>query len=210
MAVIIITFEAERDKFKFVGLLYILIIENLDYKEIRHMKIILFGTIYGSSKLYAEELSKRTGIETRSYDEVSSIDDYDTIVYIGSLYAGGVQGMKKTLSKLTDVSNRKIIIATVGLADPTDPENINNIRNSIKTQLSDAVYNQATIFHLRGAIDYAKLGFKHKTMMSLLYNKAKNLPEAKKTVEVRAMIETYNKQVSFIDYESLTPIVELV
>ena len=46
------------------------------------MKIILFGTIYGSSKLYAEELSKRTGIETRSYDEVSSIDDYDTIVYI--------------------------------------------------------------------------------------------------------------------------------
>ena len=47
-------------------------------------------------------------------------------------------------------------------------------------------------------------------MMRLLYNKAKNLPEAKKTVEVRAMIETYNKQVSFIDYESLTPIVELV
>lgn len=174
------------------------------------MKIILFGTIYGSSKLYAEELSKRTGIETRSYDEVSSIDDYDTIVYIGSLYAGGVQGMKKTFSKLTDVSNRKIIIATVGLADPTDPENSNNIRNSIKNQLSDEVYNHATIFHLRGAIDYSKLGFKHRTMMSLLYNKAKNLPEAKKTVEVRAMIETYNKQVSFIDYESLTPIVELV
>ena len=49
-----------------------------------------------------------------------------------------------------------------------------------------------------------------KTMMSLLYNKAKNLPEEKKTAEVRAMIETYNKEVSFIDYESLTPIVELV
>ena len=32
------------------------------------MKIIIFGTIYGSSKLYAEELSKRTGIEARSYD----------------------------------------------------------------------------------------------------------------------------------------------
>ena len=174
------------------------------------MKIILFGTTYGSSKLYAEELSKRTGIEARSYDEVSSIDDYDTIVYIGSLYAGGVQGMKKTFSKLTDVGEKKIIIATVGLADPTDSENINSIRNSIKNQLSDELYNHATIFHLRGAIDYAKLGFKHKTMMSLLYNKAKNLPEEKKTAEVRAMIETYNKEVSFIDYESLTPIVELV
>ena len=174
------------------------------------MKIILFGTTYGSSKLYAEELSKRTGIEARSYDEVSSIDDYDTVVYIGSLYAGGVQGMKKTFSKLTDVGEKKIIIATVGLADPTDSENINSIRNSIKNQLSDELYNHATIFHLRGAIDYAKLGFKHKTMMSLLYNKAKNLPEAKKTAEVRAMIDTYNKQVSFIDYESLTPIVEII
>ena len=174
------------------------------------MKIILFGTTYGSSKLYAEELSKRTGIEARSYDEVSSIDDYDTIVYIGSLYAGGVQGMKKTFSKLTDVSNRKIIIVTVGLADPTDLENTKSIKNSIKNQLSNEVYDHATIFHLRGAIDYAKLGFKHKTMMSLLYNKAKNLPEEKKTAEVRAMIDTYNKQVSFIDYESLTPIVEII
>ena len=174
------------------------------------MKIILFGTTYGSSKIYAEELSKRTGIEVRSYDEVSSINDYDTVIYIGSLYAGGVQGMKKTFSKLNDVSNRKIIRVTVGLADPTDLENAKSIKSSIKNQLSDEVYKHATIFHLRGAIDYAKLGFKHKTMMSLLYNKAKNLPEEKKTAEVRAMIETYNKEVSFIDYESLTPIVELV
>ena len=174
------------------------------------MKIILFGTTYGSSKIYAEELSKRTGIEVRSYDEVSSINDYDTVIYIGSLYAGGVQGMKKTFSKLNDVSNRKIIIVTVGLADPTDLENAKSIKSSIKNQLSNEVYDHATIFHLRGAIDYAKLGFKHKTMMSLLYNKAKNLPEDKKTAEVRAMIETYNKEVSFIDYESLTPIVELV
>ena len=173
------------------------------------MKIILFGTTYGSSKIYAEELSKRTGIEVRSYDEVSSINDYDTVIYIGSLYAGGVQGMKKTFSKLNDVSNRKIIIVTVGLADPTDLENAKSIKSSIKNQLSDEVYKHATIFHLRGAIDYAKLGFKHKTMMSLLYNKAKNLPEEKKTAEVRAMIDTYNKEVSFIDYESLTPIVEL-
>lgn len=174
------------------------------------MKIILFGTTYGTSRLYAEELSKRTGVEAQSYDEVSSIDDYDTIVYIGSLYAGGVQGMKKTFAKLVDVGSKNIIIATVGLADPTDLENINSIRNSIKKQLSDEVYNHAIIFHLRGAIDYAKLGFKHNTMMSLLYNKAKKLPEEKKNAEVKAMIETYNKQVSFIDYESLTPIVEFV
>ena len=52
-------------------------------------------------------------------------------------------------------------------------------------------------------IDYSKLGLKHKTMMKLLYNKAKNLPEEKKNAEIMAMIETYNKQVSFVDFDSL-------
>ena len=118
--------------------------------------------------------------------------------------------MKKTFSKLTDPNNRKIIIATVGLADPTDEENTNHIKNNIKNQLSKEVCSQAMIFHLRGAIDYSKLGFKHKTMMGLLYKKAKNLPEKKKTAEVKAMIETYNKQVDFVDYESLIPIVESI
>lgn len=91
------------------------------------------------------------------------------------------------------MSKKKVIIATVGSADPANSENTNNIRNSIKRQLSEGVYDYTKIFHLRGAIDYSKLGLKHKTMMWLLYNKAKSIPEEKKTAEVRAMIETYNQ-----------------
>lgn len=174
------------------------------------MKIIIYGTTYGTSRLYAEELSKRTGIEAKSYDDVSSIDDYDTIVYIGALHAGGVQGMKRTFGKLNDAGDRKIIIATVGLADPADAEYTNSLRNGIKRQLSDEGYDRAVFYHLRGAIDYTKLGFKHKTMMGLLYSMAKNLPEEKRSAEVRAIIETYNRQVSFMDYESLAPIVEML
>ena len=48
----------------------------------------------------------------------------------------------------------------------------------------------------------------HKTMMGLLVRKAKNLPEEKKNAEVRAMIETYNQGVDFIDYESLSSIID--
>ena len=49
---------------------------------------------------------------------------------------------------------------------------------------------------------------KHKTMMGLLVRKAKNLPEEKKNAEVRAMIETYNQVIDFIDYESLSSIID--
>ena len=45
-------------------------------------------------------------------------------------------------------------------------------------------------------------------MMTLLYNKAKHLPEEEKTAEVRAMIETFNSEVDFVDYDTLEPIAE--
>lgn len=45
-------------------------------------------------------------------------------------------------------------------------------------------------------------------MMSLLYKKAKRLPEEKKTAEVKAMIETYNKKVNFVVLNCLGDIIK--
>lgn len=70
------------------------------------------------------------------YDDVLDINIYDTIIYFGALYAGGVMGMKKTFNKLSSVPDKNVIIATVGLADPTDEENTNTIKKGIEKQLS--------------------------------------------------------------------------
>lgn len=172
--------------------------------------IVIYGSQYGTAKQYAEELARRTGIEACQYDSIGDVNQYDTIAYIGALYAGGVMGMKKTFAKLASCEEKTIIIATVGLADPTDSENVANIKGSMRQQLSGEVFEAAHIFHLRGGIDYTKLGFKHKTMMKLLCNKAKNLPEDEKNAEVRAMLETYGKQVSFVDFDTLDPIVTIL
>ena len=170
--------------------------------------IIVYGSHYGTTKQYAEELSKRTNIKAISFKKFNQqINDYDNIIYLGALYAGGVLGMSKTLKKLNNISNKKIIIATVGLSDPADEVNKNNIRNSIKNQIPKEVFERAKIFHIRGGIDYSKLNFVHKTMMKLLYNAVKNLPEEKQTAENRAMIETYNKIVNFIDFSRLDKII---
>ena len=170
--------------------------------------IIVYGSNYGTTKQYANELSRRTNMKVISFKKVNQqINDYDNIIYLGALYAGGVLGMSKTLKKLNNISNKKIIIATVGLSDPADEVNKNNIRNSIKNQIPKEVFERAKIFHLRGGIDYSKLNFVHKTMMKLLYNAVKNLPEEKQTAENRAMIETYNKIVNFIDFSRLDKII---
>ena len=169
--------------------------------------IIIYGSHYGTTKQYAEELSKRTNIEAISFENVKEINDYNNIIYLGGLYAGGVLGMSKTIKKINTISNKKIIIVTVGLSDPIDEVNKKNIRDNIKRQIPKEFFEKTKIFHLRGGIDYSRLNFVHKTMMKLLYNAVKNLPEEKQTAEDRAMIETYNKKVSFVDFSSLDEII---
>lgn len=174
------------------------------------MNVIIYGSLHGSAKKYAEELGKRLNIEVVNYKDVEDINAYETIVYIGALYAGGVLGMKKTFAKLGSPEGHRLLIATVGLADPTDAENIQNIEQGMARQLSKDVFMAASLFHLRGAIEYSKLGLKHKVMMGLLVRKALNLPEEKKNAEVRAMIETYGQVVDFVEFDTLAKIMDAV
>lgn len=174
------------------------------------MNVVIYGSQYGTAKEYADELARRTGMEERSWQEITSLDGYDTIVYIGALYAGGVLGMKKTFQAMQDCTGKNIVLATVGLADPKDAENVKNIRAHMKQQLPECVYRNAHIVHLRGGIDYSGLNLKHKAMMGLLYRKAIRLPEEKKTAEVKAMIETYGRKVDFVEPDSLNEIIALI
>ncbi|MGI6782132.1 MAG: flavodoxin domain-containing protein [Acholeplasmataceae bacterium] len=174
------------------------------------MKIIIYGSKYGNSKQYATELSQKTNIEKKSYKRVKDINQYDTIIFIGSLYAGKTLGLKKTFKKLKNFNDKKIVVATVGLADPTSLENTNKIKNDLKRELGYELYKKAKIFHLRGGIDYPKLNFTHRLMMSMLVKHLKGLPEEKQTDETKQMIETYNKKVDFVNLESLNLIVEFL
>ena len=141
-------------------------------------RIIIYGSCYGTTKKYAEELSRRLDCKAVSYENVS------------------------------DISDKTVCIVTVGLADPKNEENINNIRMKMKTQVSEELFNKAKIFHLRGGIDYAELSFLHKKMMGMVYKKAKSVLEEERNAELSAMIETYNKQADFVDFDSLDPIVQ--
>lgn len=150
-------------------------------------KIIIYGSNYGTTQQYAEELSERTGIRAICYDLIKDITSFDTIIYLGGLYAGGVKGLKNITKLISKNNQSKIIIITVGLADVTDEENTKSIKKSIKMQIPVEIYDKAEIFHLRGGINYRKLNFKHKTM-----------------------IQTFNQQVDFIDFDNLNQIIDVI
>ena len=169
--------------------------------------IIIYGSKYGSARRYAERLSQMTNIAAVNYKDAPSLSGQDMIVYIGAIYAGGVTGLTKTLRGLVLRESQKLIIATVGLADPNIAENEINIKQSLRAQLPAALFEKAEIFNLRGAIDYAKLSFLHRSVMALMYRTLKKLPREKWSPENQALIETYGKQVDFVDFDTLAPIV---
>lgn len=171
-------------------------------------KLIIYGSEYGTTRTYASRFSEMTGIPVMNYEDMQSLSDYGLIIHFGGLFAGGVKGLRKTVKAMND--DTALIIVTVGLADVNDKENTDNIKKSISKQVPEKILKNTQVFHLRGGIDYSKLNFKHKTMMTLLYRKAKSLPEEKKTAEITAMIETFGKKVNFVNFESLSPIMDAV
>lgn len=182
------------------------IILKVDVKEAKLEKLIVYGSQYGTSKRYAEKLSEITEITVIDYQDVKDISHVDLIIFFGGLYAGGVKGLKKTLKKLSPTT--KLIIATVGLADVNDQNNTDSIKKSLEKQVPKNVLVRSQIFHLRGGIDYSKLSTVHKTMMTLLYKKVSKIPEEERNSEVKELINTFNSQVDFVDFNALEPIIQ--
>ena len=96
--------------------------------------VILYGSRYGSARRYAQELSKQTDIPAVGYRDIPSLSGHQTIVYIGALDGGGVLGLARTLRSLSLRDGQRLVIVTVGLADPDIPQNRENIRNSLQNR----------------------------------------------------------------------------
>ena len=164
-------------------------------------RIILYGSKYGTTKRYAEELARRTGIPCRNCKEV---------IHLGGIYAGQILGLAHTVKLLRQEPEAKLLVATVGLSDPADETNIHNIRDFIKKQLTEPLWDETKLFHLRGGIDYSKLSVAHRAMMGLLYSRVKKIPPEERNSETQGLIETYGKTVDFTDFESLNEMIGLL
>lgn len=171
-------------------------------------KVIVYASHYGSTKRYAQKLAELTGVLAISHEEVKDLSEYEEVIHMGGLYAGGVSGLKNTIKLLPE--NAKLIIVTVGLADVTKEKNTEHIKSAIKQQVTQEIYEKATVLHLRGGIDYSKLSFIHKMMMSMVYRKAKSVPKEQQTQEDIDLIETYNQKVDFVNYDTLEQIIEVL
>lgn len=135
--------------------------------------IIIYGSKYGSAEKYANELGRLLCFDVCDHSNLeTSPNSYDTIIYGGSLYAGKVIGLEKTLKKFPDIDGRKLIIFTVGLRDPQSALNVNEAKGAVAKALQSAglVYFDDQVFLLRGRMKSEKLNFVHRMMMKYVHS----------------------------------------
>lgn len=165
---------------------------------------VIYKSQYGSTKLYAQWISEALDADLFDVAKVSDLGQYQTIVYGGGLYASGIIGSDFLVKNYEFLKEKRIVVFTVGLANPklTDYTKITeknfppDMRKSIK------------IFHLRGAIDYKSINFKHKAMMSLLIKKVNKIDEKDRDEETKLMLETYGQTVDFMDKSTIQEIID--
>lgn len=170
---------------------------------------VIYKSSYGNTKKYAEWISEALNCDLfeASGTDVNIIKDYDTIIYGGGLYASGINGISLITKNYDRLKDKKLIVFTVGLADPQIKTQFIPI---IDKNFTDEMKKHIEIFHLRGGIDYKKLGIIHKSMMKALKKMVEKKKEKDKTDEDRMMLDTYGTVIDFTDRESIEPILSAV
>ena len=159
---------------------------------------IVYSSVYGSSKAYAEALASRFGAIAEDVKD-AELGNAEIVVHFGGLYAGTVSGLKKVYRAIPE--NAELIVVTVGLADPGYGDNKRKIESDVSKIIPPG---RARLFHVRGRMDYSVLSAKHRAMMWMLVKwiKSHNYDDPQN----RQLVETYGDVIDFVDFGMLDDI----
>ncbi len=166
--------------------------------------LVTYTSKYGSTRKYAEwiALALNSDLLDAQTIEPKALSQYDVVIYGGGLYAGGIAGVKL----VTQNPCKNLIVFTVGLADP----NATDYSKIINKNFSPELHAKTKFFHLRGGIDYKKLGPVHKVMMSMMKGMIQRKPESEREAVDIEFLNTYNSKVNFEDKGTIDSIIAYV
>ena len=163
--------------------------------------IVIYTSTTGFTKKYAEWIAEDLGadlVEARRLRlglrlglRPEKLQDYDTIIYGGSLHAVGIRGIKALKKNFARLEGKRVIVFATGAT----PSRADVPAEVINANFSPEERERIRFFYLRGGFDYSKLGLVDKLLMNLL--KLKLARKKEKTPDERGMLAAYSKPVDF-------------
>lgn len=166
---------------------------------------VIYKSKYGSTKKYAQWIAEeaKADLFECSKTETKKLMEYDTIVYGGGLYASGIAGISIITQNFDILKDKRVIVFTVGLAS-TDREEV--FSPIIEKNFSKDMRENIKFFHLRGGIDYKKLGIVHKSMMAMLKFVISKKDPGELSDDDRELLATYGGKADFVDKDTIEPL----
>lgn len=160
--------------------------------------LVLYGSKYGTARRYAEEFARRAG--TAAVSVKGRVPAAEGItVFFGALYMGRVYGLKRALKKAAS----RLLVVTVGLADPSEPAVAESRSGAVLAAVPQRLHKNVQVFHLRGAVDFARLSAGRRLLLKMLRSMAERTDPAQRTPEMRAVLETQGKSADYTDFAAL-------
>ena len=169
---------------------------------------LVYKTKYGSTEKYANWIAEDTGADIFKVSEIKAdkLEAYNTIVYCGGLYVGGILGfsfIKKNYLKFCD---KKLIVVAVGATLKKD-EAIEEIKAK---NFTDEMEDKVELFLLRGGLNYKKMNLIDRLLMFLLIKSVKLKKAEELDDDTKGMIATYGKVVDFTNKNAIEPIIHAI
>lgn len=164
--------------------------------------LIIFKSVYGSTRSYAEWLADDLGFDMVSIDDVNTahIRDYGTII-VGSPVVMNKPFLSSWIvERWEEMRGARVILFTTSGAPPTAPA----LRDGFDNAIPRAIREQLTWVPLPGHFDYSRLSFLHKLMMQIGALMQKS-PDAR--ARMRA---DFQRPVDNVERMALLPIIESI
>lgn len=169
---------------------------------------VVYKSKYGSTEKYAHWIAEDVKADIFKADNVKLdiLLDYDTIVYCGGLYAGGILGFSLIKKNYAQLKNKKIIVVAVGATLKKETA-IAEVKGS---NFTPEMQNRVPLYLLRGGFNYKKMNLLDKTLMYLLVKSLKFKKKEELDDDSKGMIATYGKVVDFTNRKAIVPIINAI
>ena len=170
---------------------------------------VIYSSRYGHTERYARFIAGELGTEPLDARRAraAGLAGRGPLVFGSGLYAGGL-GCAKLLNQCARRDpGRPLFLFTVGLADPSDPAIFQGL---LQKAFPPEVLSRLRVYHLRGGIDYRRLGPVHRLMMAMLAVSVRRKPPERRDEQDRQLLETYGKRVDFTDLATAGPLIRAV
>lgn len=161
--------------------------------------VVVYKSKSGYTRTYEEWIAEELGADLKENNrlKVEELLGYDTIIYGGGMYAGGINGLKLIKHNLEFLKGRNIAVWATG-ANPGRPEEMQAVweKHFSPEQLSDI-----RTFYLRGGFDLSLCSTGDKVLMKLLKSHLQKKEDP--TEDEKGILSMCERPVDFRDRKNI-------